>query len=202
MKKYILASTIVLSFVGCNSVKNSKYKLNNKEESSFSVSRSYKLDVSNVEKVTNLTSIKYKESESLNKNSNISESLGTLSVGEGEITKTSPDGSSTTIKGKNITTSDSKKEASSKTEYSKGKEYELNKEDKKYSEYKESLDSLYNSKFNEFINKVESQKDKKSSRFPMIIPIILVIGLLLFGILNRYGLISFKIKNKNNGTSK
>ena len=140
-------------------------------------------------KIKDFDKINFRLVEEKSSKQNTSEENNSISVSEGEITKTDSQGNITTIKGKGISTNNNSKYTISE-EYLK-REINLVKEQsqERLDSAVKKIDSTYKAKFDSFVKQSEKQKEKKSTRFPIVIPIVLAIAFLIYTMLKRHKII-------------
>ena len=189
MVKWINLILIISLFISCNSVNLAKYKSKNEAKSSFNVEMNATISETTLTKVKDYSKINFRLVEEKSSKQNTSEENNYISISEGEITKTDSQGNTTTIRGKGISTNNNSKSTISE-EYIK-REINLVKEQSKerLDSAIRKIDSIYQAKYDSFIKQKDSNLDKKTSRFPIIIPIVLAIATLVYFILKRHKLI-------------
>ena len=173
----------------CNTTSKLKDKEYYKYTSNVKLSGKYKLSDDVLKKVEQSSKTNFRYVEESSKKQDVIEDETSIIVEDGEITKTDKNGNYTTIKGKGISTNN-KNKSSINEEYVKK---EINKSEEAYTKKLDSvskkLDSIYQAKYDSFIKQKDSNLDKKTSRFPIIIPIVLAIATLVYFILKRHKLI-------------
>ena len=186
MKKLINILIISSLFLSCNAVNSAKYKSKNEAKSSFSIEKNTTISETTLTKIKDFEKINFRLVEEKSSKQNTSEENNSISISEGEITKTDSQGNTTTIKGKGISTNNNSK--STITEEYVKREINLVKEQsqERLDSAVRKIDSTYKAKFESYIKQSEKQKEKKTTRFPIIIPIVLAIALLIYTVLKRH----------------
>lgn len=189
MVKWINLILIISLFISCNSVNLAKYKSKNEAKSSFNVERNTTISETTLTKINDYSKINFRLVEEKSSKQNTSEENNSISILEGEITKTDSQGNTTTIKGKGISTNNNSKSTISE-EYIK-REINLVKEQsqERLDSAIKKIDSTYKAKFESYVKQSEKQKEKKTTRFPIIIPIVIALALLVYAILKRHKII-------------
>ena len=176
-------------FTSCNSVNLAKYKSKNEAKSSFNVECNTTISETTLTKIKDYSKINFRLVEEKSSKQNTSEENNYISISEGEITKTDSQGNTTTIKGKGISTNNNSKSIISE-EYLK-REINLVKEQsqERLDSAIKKIDSTSKAKFESYVKQSEKQKEKKTTRFPIIIPIVIALALLICAILKRHKII-------------
>ena len=189
MVKWINLILIISLFISCNSVNLAKYKSKNEAKSSFIVERNRTISETTLTKIKDYGKINFRLVEEQSSKQNTSEENNSISISEGEITKTDSQGNTTTIKGKGISTNNNSKSIISE-EYLK-REINLVKEQsqERLDSAIKKIDSTYKAKFDSFVKQSEKQKEKKTTRFPIIIPIVIALALLVYAVLKRHKIV-------------
>ena len=189
MVKWINLILIISLFISCNSVNSAKYKSKNEAKSSFAIERNTTISETTLTKIKDYGKINFRLVEEKSSKQNTSEENNSISISEGEITKTDSQGNSITIKGKGISTNNNSRSIVSE-EYVK-REINLVKEQsqERLDSAVKKIDSTYKAKFESYVKQSEKQKEKKTTRFPIIIPIVLAIALLIYTILKRHKIV-------------
>lgn len=195
MVKKIISWWLVLPFlslivlIGCNSANRIKNKQTYESTSNFKIKGDYKLDEQIVKTVEDFSKTNFRYVEEVSKKNNVVEDETNITIEEGEITKIDNSGNSTTIKGKGISTNN-KNKSSINEEYVK-KEIEKSEEaySKKLDSAVKKIDSTYQAKYDNYVKSKDSELNKKTSRFPIVIPIVLAIAGLIYSVLKRHKLV-------------
>ena len=185
----VLPFFCLMILIGCNTASKLKDKETYKSTSNIKLSGEYKLSDDILKKVEESSKTNFRYVEESSKKQDVIEDETSIIVEDGEITKTDKNGNATTIKGKGISTNN-KNKSSVNEEYVKK---EINKSEEAYTKKLDSvskkIDSTYQAKYDSFIKQKDSHLEKKTSRFPIIIPIVLAIATLVYFILKRHKLI-------------
>ena len=185
----VLPFFCLMILIGCNTTSKLKDKETYKATSNVKLSGEYKLSDDVLKKVEESSKTNFRYVEESSKKQDVIEDETSIIVEDGEITKTDKNGNATTIKGKGISTNN-KNKSSVNEEYVKK---EINKSEEAYTKKLDSIskkiDSTYQAKYDSFIKQKDSHLDKKTSRFPIIIPIVLAIVALVYFILKRHKII-------------
>ena len=175
--------------IGCNTTKKDVLKTSNESKSTYKVQNNVHIEDKTLEIINNTKVEYFSEKESSTKLEDNKDKELEITIEEGEITTVNECGATTTIKGKGIKFGN--KEKSSTKQETNNKETTSNKEEKTSinREVSKVVDSVKSEQKTTSSKEQSKQLKKETKRFPSVIAIAIVIFLLIFGILNSFGLI-------------